>query len=324
MGTTSDAKRRVRGLHSRSLTHTRGPPLYTPIIGSSFLGFMQTAIFSRLAHSRNCALSSPAEVHRWKSATWAATPRQPMWSNDALNSRRFWATTWLAHRRVRGRPPGWLETRTIAPGDHPHAHSSPAMPRTPLFFVRMRTVPGDARRTRSHRHWTQCLAHPHLPRRPTHVALHGLRTRLTPSRNQARPTLPSRSLQGRQTQHGRHPERRQTGLATRERALQGTARKSHLPAGLAALQRHAVQRSQRSPMPSCSFSDASSAGDNMWLPLFEIGYNYRMGPIRLPLSGQYAVRQLSASCHFGLMLAPIAHESVMKASTIPLDRTSVD
>ena len=32
----------------------------------------------------------------------------------------------------------------------------------------------------------------------------------------------------------------------------------------------------------------------------------------------------SASCHVGLMLAPIAHESVMKASTIPLDGTSVD
>ena len=62
----------------------------------SFLGFMRTAIFPRLAHSRNCghasALSSPAEVHRWKSATWAATPRQPTWSNDALNSHNMAGT----------------------------------------------------------------------------------------------------------------------------------------------------------------------------------------------------------------------------------------
>ena len=62
----------------------------------------------------------------------------------------------------------------------------------------------------------------------------------------------------------------------------------------------------------------------MWLPLFELDYHYRMGSILLPLRGQNAVRQLSASCHFGLMQAPIAHESVMKASTIPLDGTSVD
>ena len=62
----------------------------------------------------------------------------------------------------------------------------------------------------------------------------------------------------------------------------------------------------------------------MWLPLFEIGYHCRMGPVLLPLCGQHAVRQLSASCHVGLMLAPVAYESVMKASTIPLDGTSLD
>ena len=62
----------------------------------------------------------------------------------------------------------------------------------------------------------------------------------------------------------------------------------------------------------------------MWPPLFELGYNYRMGSILLPLRGQIAVRQLSASCHFGLMQAPIAHESVMNTSTIPVDGTSVD
>ena len=49
----------------------------------------------------------------------------------------------------------------------------------------------------------------------------------------------------------------------------------------------------------------------MWLPLFEIANHYRMGSFLLPLCGQYAVRQLSVSCHFGLMLAPIAHESCL-------------
>ena len=62
----------------------------------------------------------------------------------------------------------------------------------------------------------------------------------------------------------------------------------------------------------------------MWLRLFEIAYHCKMGSFLLPICGQYAVRQLSVSCHLGLMLAPIAHESVMKASTLPLDGTSVD
>ena len=80
-----------------ALTHTRGPLLnYADYLGL-VSGFTQTAIFPRLAHSRNyghaLALYSPEEVPRWKSATWAATPRQPTWSNDALSSRRFWVTT---------------------------------------------------------------------------------------------------------------------------------------------------------------------------------------------------------------------------------------
>ena len=62
----------------------------------------------------------------------------------------------------------------------------------------------------------------------------------------------------------------------------------------------------------------------MWLPLFEIAHHCRMGSFPLPRCGQCAVRQLSASCQVGLMLAPIAHESVMKASALPLDSTSVD
>ena len=85
-----------------------------------------------------------------------------------------------------------------------------------------------------------------------------------------------------------------------------------------------MQRSQPSSNSSCSSSGALAGEDNTWLPLFEIGCHYRMGPTFLPLCGQDAVRQLSASCHLGLMLAPIAHESEMKASAIPLDGASVD
>ena len=73
-----------------------------------------------------------------------------------------------------------------------------------------------------------------------------------------------------------------------------------------------------------SSSEHVAGEENMWLPLFELDYHNRMGAILLPLRGQNAVRQFSASCHFGLMQAPIAHESVMKASAIPLDGTSVD
>ena len=72
--------------------------------------------------------------------------------------------------------------------------------------------------------------------------------------------------------------------------------------------------SGRSPQFLLQFFGALAGEDNMWLPLFEIGHHNRMGPILPPPCGQYAVPQLSASCHF--RLAPIAHESVMNPSTI--------
>ena len=271
----------------------------------------------------------------------------------APNSRRFWATTWLTHWRACRLTPSsatrhgyssiqiwsnsppvsvkgatwstWPPTRWNRPigpharghFNHDHRHlrnandcsrrpprrslrptttSTAVLPchglaRTPQLLATARTVPSAARRARPNRH-----------RRPTHVAVHGLRTRLP--RTQARPTL--------------HPRFSPKWVDVTWPPSRTAANWTNDPG-------HTMQRSQPSSVPSCSSSVASFAGeDNMWLPLFEIGYHYRMGPILLPLCGQYAVRQLSASCHPGLMLAPIAHESVMKASTIPLDGTSVD
>ena len=70
---------------------------------------------------------------------------------------------------------------------------------------------------------------------------------------------------------------------------------------------------QSSSNSSCSSSRRGqhvAAAVRAWLPRQD-------GTHVLPLCGQYANRQLSVSCHFGLMLAPFAHESVMKASTLP-------
>ena len=50
-------------------------------------------------------------------------------------------------------------------------------------------------------------AHPHLPGRQTHVALHSMRTRFAPSRAQARRLVPSHAHQGGQAQPVRNPER---------------------------------------------------------------------------------------------------------------------
>ena len=86
----------------------------TPIVWGSFLVSTQTATFPRPGRSRNHVLvldpSSSTEAHRWKSATWAATPRQPTWLNDALSSRRSWATTRPTHWRA-CRPTPWSATR---------------------------------------------------------------------------------------------------------------------------------------------------------------------------------------------------------------------
>ena len=80
--------------HTYSRTHV----VLRRSFGGGFWCPTQTATFPRPGHSRNYGHvldpSSPAEVHRWKSATWAATPRRQTWLNDALSSRRSWATTW--------------------------------------------------------------------------------------------------------------------------------------------------------------------------------------------------------------------------------------
>ena len=323
-----------RGQFWGSHTHTLVGPCYiTPIIWSSFLGFMQTAIFPRLAHSRNCGhvFSSQTEVHRWKSAT----PRQPTWSNDALNSRRFLgnnmpdtlarmsadtmecdeARVHLEQLDSSIRERSHLvnvAAHQVEPTDRPHArgHFNHDHPQARNANDCSWRPP-----TRSLRPTTTSTASPAKPVSRKNASTPGYNG--DPARQRSTHPLPIAI--GRSALHESHTltflDDRRTWLCTAcghvarlrtlklaqpcPRVLSTVGRRN-----MAAIQNAAnwigdpsspqdwwpcnvTLCSGRSPLlPSCSSSDASVAGDdNMRLPLFEMVYHHKMGPILLPLCG---------------------------------------
>ena len=163
------------------------------------------------------------------------------------------------------RPPtkttGWLETRTVAPGRPPTRSRRPTITSTASPAVpqsrKNGSTPGSRRRRvqrcststplgigRSALHDSRTLT---FLDNPTHVALHRLRTRVTPTRTQTRPTLPTRACKSGQTQHVRYPEWPQTDYRHGHRPCEvPPARAIHLRRFLTTVPTYAVQRSRPS------------------------------------------------------------------------------
>ena len=272
----------------------------------------------------------PAEAQRRKSDTWAATPRRQAWSNDALSFRTSWATTWRTPWRA-CRPTPWSATRHWCNSTHISSNSPPASAKGAIWLtwlptrwnqpsgLHARDSNHDHLQTRNwnvcsrrlltetdnHFHCESCLAtvartvYSWLQRGPcpatldAHVPI-AFALPADMSHAYAHPSPPS-PVQGRQTSHGRHPERSQTALTTREKAPQGTARTpSTRRTGGPFVSRHAAVAALLQFL--LQFFGPLAGEENMWLPPFEMGSHYRMGPsyCRYAASTQFANSLLHA------------------------------
>ena len=70
-----------------------------------------------------------------------------------------------------------------------------------------------------------------------------------------------------------------------------------------------------------SDEDESMPGaNNMWVPLLDMAYHFNVGPFFASFLGNSCLARLAASCHFAVLVAPVARDSVEEFLWVPFSQ----